>query len=99
MSNTFSFSRLGKLIVKQFFENAKLYLFSALALLGLLSLIFVFWMSASFPRYGERDTYIIYLVGLIISGTIFASMSFNMLGAKDKGIYWMSIPATHFEKL
>ncbi|HEX8462315.1 MAG TPA: hypothetical protein VF623_12830, partial [Segetibacter sp.] len=34
-----------------------------------------------------------------ISGSVFASMSFNMLGDKDKGIYWLSLPATHFEKL
>lgn len=99
MSYTFSFSRLGKLIVKQLFENARLYIFSVLALFGLLSLIFLFYASASFPRYNEEETYIMYLIGLFVSGSIFASMSFNMLGAKDKGIYWLSIPATHLEKL
>src|SRR5690606_27517759 len=40
-----------------------------------------------------------FLFGLFLAGTIFASMSFNMLGRKDKGIYWLGIPATHLEKL
>src|SRR5690606_2163917 len=99
MSATFSFTRLGKLITKQFFENSKLYLYSVLALFGLLAIVFSFWISVGEPSYAEEETYIIFLVGLFITGTIFASMSFNMLGRKDKGIYWLGIPATHFEKL
>ena len=99
MSSTFSLSRLGKLITKQFFENSRLYLFSVLALFGLLALVFTFWISAAGPNYHEEQTYMIFVFGLFISGSIFASMSFNMLGSKDKGIYWLSIPATHLEKL
>ncbi|MBA2499390.1 MAG: hypothetical protein H0V30_06655 [Chitinophagaceae bacterium] len=99
MSATFSFSRLGKLIVKQFFENSRLYLFSVLALFGLLALVFTFWIGVSSPHYMEEETYFIFLFGLFLAGTIFASMSFNMLGRKDKGIYWLGIPATHLEKL
>lgn len=99
MSPTFSFSRLGKLIAKQFFENAKLYLFSFIALFAMLSLVFAFWALATFPRWHEQSTYVIFLFGIFISGTIFASMTFGMLGNKAKGIYWLSIPATHSEKL
>lgn len=99
MSSTFSFSRLGKLITKQLFENARLYIFSVLALIGLLAIIFVFWIFSDGPTYREEATYFIFLLGLFIAGSIFASMSFNMLGSKDKGIYWLSIPATHLEKL
>lgn len=99
MSSTFSFSRLGKLITKQFFENSRLYLFSILALIGLLSLVFGFWFLAAGPRYDERETYNIYISGLFVAGTIFASMGFHMLASKDKGIYWLGVPATHLEKL
>ena len=98
MSLTFSFSRLGKLIAKQFFENSRFYLFCVLAMVGLLALVFAFWF-ASGPNYYEQVTYIIFLFGLFISGTVFAGLSFNMLGSKDKGIYWLSLPATHLEKL
>ena len=99
MSATFSFSRLGKLITKQFFENSRLYLFSVLALLGLMALVFTFWILTGGPNYQEEGTYFIFLFGLFLAGTIFASMSFNMLGSKDKGIYWLGVPATHLEKL
>jgi hypothetical protein len=99
MSSSFSFSRLGKLIIKQLFENARLYIFSILALSGLLAIIFTFWIFTDGPTYREETTYFIFLNGLLIAGSIFASMSFNMLGSKDKGIYWLSIPATHLEKL
>lgn len=99
MSSTFSFSRLGKLIKKQAFENIRLYLFSLLALLSLHSLIFIFWIVDAGPNYTEEVTYFIFLVGLFIAGTIFASMSFSVLGSREKGIYWLGIPATHLEKL
>src|SRR5215213_4113436 len=99
MTSTFSFSRLGKLITKQLFENSRLYIFSVLALFGLLALIFAFWIGADGPTYAEEATYVIFIFGLFIAGSIFASMAFNMLGSKDKGIYWLSVPATHLEKL
>lgn len=99
MSSSFSFSRLGKLITKQLFENSRLYIFSALALFGLLALVFAFWLYGANPYYHEESMYIIFIFGLFIAGSIFASMSFGMLGSKDKGMYWLSVPATHFEKL
>lgn len=99
MSSPFSFSRLGKLITKQLFENSRLYIFSVLALFGLLALVFAFWIGVSAPNYQEEETYIIFLFGLFIAGSVFAGMSFNMLGSRDKGIYWLSVPATHLEKL
>ena len=99
MSSTFSFSRLGKLITKQFYENARFYGFATLAIFALLALVFTFWVTATSPNHHEEGTYIILIFGLFISGSIFASMSFNMLGSKDKGIYWLSVPATHLEKL
>ena len=99
MSDIFNLSRFGKLVQKQLFENSRLYMFSILALLGLMSIIFGFWLWVGGTSYSEESTYVIMFVGLFISGGIFASMSFNMIGAKDKGIYWLSVPATHFEKL
>ena len=86
-------------MAKQLFENLRLYIFSVLALFGLLSLVFAFWIGAGGEDYQEEETYVIFLFGLFIAGTVFASMSFNMLGSKDKGIYWLSVPATHLEKL
>ena len=99
MNNSFSFSRLGLLIKKQWFDNAKLYTLSVLALIGLLSIIFIFWAIANGDRYDEEDTYVIFLILLFGAGLIFASTTFSALGDKAKGTYWLSIPATHLEKL
>lgn len=99
MFSSFSLSRLGKLITKQFFENARLYIYSVLALAGLLALAFTFWIATGKPDYHEEATYVIFLFGLFIAGSVFASMSLNMLGSKDKGMYWLCVPATHLEKL
>jgi hypothetical protein len=99
MSDIFNLSRFGKLMQKQLFENSRLYMFSILALLGLMSIVFGFWLWVGGNTYTEESTYVILFVGLFVSGGIFASMAFNMIGSKDKGIYWLSVPATHFEKL
>ncbi|HRO45255.1 hypothetical protein [Agriterribacter sp.] len=99
MNNSFSFSRLGLLIKKQWFDNAKLYSLSVLALIGLLSIIFIFWAIANESRYDEEDTYVIFLVLFFGAGLIFASTTFGALSDKAKGTYWLSIPATHTEKL
>jgi hypothetical protein len=99
MTTTFSFSRLLQLIRKQWIENARLYLFSVLALLGLLALILTFWVTTSGPYYREDVTFIIFIAGLFISGSVFAGFSFNMLSDKAKGTYWLGFPASHIEKL
>lgn len=99
MNNSFSFSRLGLLIRKQWSDNAKLYSLSVLALIGLLTIIFIFWATANGNRYDEQDTYVIFFILLFGTGLIFASTTFSTLGNKAKGTYWLSIPATHLEKL
>jgi hypothetical protein len=99
MTSNFSFPRLLKLIQKQGVENSRLYLLSSLALIVMLALVFAFWVSLSAPDYGEEVTWIIFLFGLFISGSVFASTTFNMLGNKDKGVYWLGFPASHLEKL
>ena len=101
MQNTFSFSRIWLLIKKQWFDNAKLYLLSASALVGLLTIIFTIWWLANKDsyRFNEDGTYAIFLIMLFVSGLIFSSTIFSILGDKAKGIYWLSIPATPGEKL
>lgn len=97
MSN-FSFKRTGQLIKKQWVENRRLYSMSVLALTGILGVTFVLWLSMSGTSYNEESAYIFGLIGLFITGAIFASTTYNMLNAKDTGIYWISFPASHLEK-
>lgn len=99
MTTTFSFPRLLQLIRKHWVENSRLYFFSTLALLGLLGLVFTFWIATDGTHFSEDAAYIIFIVGIYIAGAVFASMSFNMLGDKPKATYWLSFPASHIEKL
>ncbi len=99
MTKNFSFRRLLLLIKKHWFENAKLYLYGTLALLGLLGIVFLFWLILAGRRYDEYALIPIFFIGLFLSGAIFASASFSMLGRKAKGLYWLSFPASHLEKL
>lgn len=101
MQNTFSFSRLWLLIKKQWFDNARLYLLSVMALVGILIITFTIWwlVNKQDHYFNENSTYAIFFVTLFIAGLIFSSTTFNMLGDKPKGIYWLSVPATPLEKL
>ncbi len=99
MNHIFSLKRLLLLIKKHGIEHAKLYGLSSLALFGIMAFVFLFWFATSGPRYHEEALYGIFLFGLFIAGGVFASMAFQMLSAKDKGIYWLAFPASHLEKL
>lgn len=99
MTNRFSLKRLLLLIQKQFSENIKLYLYGTLAMLGLLIIVMLLWTTMGGIRYKGEILLNIYLIGLFISGAIFANFSFNMLSNKSKGIYWLTLPASHGEKL
>lgn len=100
MQNSFSISRLGLLIKKQLFDNAKLYTLSLLALTGVLTLVFLCWAFFNGEQhYDADDTLVIFMLFLFPVGFIFASNTFHALSNKAKGTYWLTVPATHMEKL
>lgn len=98
--NSFSFSRLGLLIKKQWFDNARLYMLSLLALTGILVIVFVLWVTFNgSKRFDEQDTLVFYGIFLFVIGLIFASTTFNALSENARGTYWLTVPATNLEKL
>ncbi len=100
MQNSFSLSRLWLLIKKQLFDNARLYILSLSALTGVLALVFLCWaFFTGENRYDADDTFVMFLLFLFPLGLIFASTTFFALGEKPKGTYWLTVPATHAEKL
>jgi hypothetical protein len=99
ITTNFSLSRLLQLIRKQWVENSRLYFFSALALLGMLGLIMFFWFLSDGKHYSEDSLFVIFVFTLYVSGAVFASLSFSMLGNKERGTYWLAFPASHLEKL
>lgn len=98
MNQVFSFKRWLLLLKRHWTENGKLFFYGTLSLLGAISVTLLIWI-ASNHHYNQYDLLIFYLIGLYLVGAIFASNSFNMLQKKDQGIYYLSLPASHFEKL
>lgn len=100
MQNSFSFSRLGLLIKKQWYDNAKLYTLSFFALTGILAIVFICWVAFHETiQFEEEDTFLIFAIFLFAVGIIFASTTFASLGDKARGTHWLTVPATHLEKL
>ena len=85
------------LIKKQWAEHARLYTLSTGAIAGLMAIAFFVWGLTDKPPV--IATYIILLVTMSLGGAIFASMTFAELSQRTTGIYWLSVPATHGEKL
>lgn len=67
---------------------------------GLLVLWYSFLLLVDKSAPLQTDTQIIaYYVGLFLTGCLFASMQFNELGDGPKGISYLLLPASLFEKL
>jgi hypothetical protein len=100
MNSNFSIERLFGLIRKQWIENSRFYLLGSLAIFGLMTIcMIIFWVLMDGDNYSESFAYNLYIIGLILTGTIYGSISFSILGSKEKGQYWLSFPASHAEKL
>jgi hypothetical protein len=100
MNSAFSFERLFGLIRKQWIENKKFYTLGSLALLAMMAIsIYLFWILMDGEHWREQTAYQIYLIGLVLCGSIYGSISFATLGNKEKGQYLLSFPASVTEKM
>lgn len=98
MNQIFSLTRWLQLVRRHWMENSKLFLYGTLSLIGAIGITLFLWLLSD-SHYTQYEILIFYLLGLFIVGAIFASGSFDMLQKKDRGIYYLSLPASHFEKL
>lgn len=100
MNQTFSFERFSLLVAKHWAENKKRYLLSAVAMIGLLIVWFLFIMLTDdhYPMAGglQQVTYLFSLFGV---GTFYASQYFKDLGSRSKASNFLLIPASSLEKL
>ena len=100
MNQTFNFERFSLLVAKHWAENKKRYLLSAIAMIGLLIIWFLFIMltDAHYPMAGglQQVTYLFSLFGV---GTFYASQFFKDLGSRSKASNFLLIPASSLEKL
>ena len=101
MNQFFSFKRFALLVLKHWADNKKRYSLSVLAIVGLLIIWFVFSILTDFDRVpmGREIQTITYFFSLFGVGCFFASQYFNDLGSRPKGINFLLVPASSFEKL
>ena len=98
MNNTFSIKRFNLLFKKHTIENANLYLLSAGVVFGLMFItlgLTAYNLGGVVPP--DLQT-IIFVVFMILSGSIFTSISYASLGDKRKAIPMLTLPASHLEK-
>ncbi|HEY4112286.1 hypothetical protein [Puia sp.] len=96
----FSFYRWRLLVAKHWTENRRRYGLSLLAIGGLHAI----WFSCLIvvDVYAPMEAFMqftAYIVGLYLVGCLYASMLFAELGAKKEALPWLSLPASHLEKL
>lgn len=98
MNQTFSINRWGLLLGKHWSENRKKYTLGMVAIASLLALWYGFMILVG-PGVQADVQAPTYFVGLFVIGCIFASLLFADLSDKPKGISYLSVPASHLEKL
>jgi hypothetical protein len=100
MNQTFSFQRWSLLVAKHWAENRKRYILSITAMAGLLFMWFVFIMMTDDHdpmAYGiQQVTYYFPFFGV---GAFYASQFFKEIHSRTKGINYLLLPASVFEKL
>lgn len=100
MNQFFSFQRFSLLVSKHWADNRKRYVLSVLAFIGLLIAWFVFTILTEESLPMSRDIQqATFFFSLVVAGTFYASQYFADLGSRAKGINFLLVPASSFEKL
>lgn len=100
MNQFFSVKRFSLLVLKHWADNKKRYGLSVFAFIGLLIVWFVFVLLIDDNEFMDSDIQeITYFFSLFIVGTFYASQYFRDLGSRAKGINFLLVPASAFEKL
>jgi hypothetical protein len=87
--------------LKHWADNKKRYGLSILAFIGLLITWFVFTMLTGMDDIpmGKEAQQVTFFLSLFAVGTFYASQYFRDLGSRAKGINFLLVPASAFEKL
>ncbi len=100
MNQFFSFNRFRLLVLKHWADNKKRYGLSVIAFIGLLIAWFVLFMLTDSERPMSKDLQqVTFFLSLFALGTFYASQYFHDLGSRAKGINFLLVPASTFEKL
>jgi hypothetical protein len=100
MNQFFSARRFSLLVAKHWADHRRQYLLSIAAFIGLLLTWFAFTLlvAEGFPMSNEIQQ-ITFFLSLFAIGTFFASQYFRDLSSRARGINFLLVPASAFEKL
>lgn len=99
MNQLFSFNRFSLLVSKHWADNKKRYGLAALAFAGLLITWFVLTLLMGVQPMANGVQSVTFFLSLFAVGTFYASQYFSDLGSRAKGINFLLVPASAFEKL
>lgn len=100
MNQFFNFNRFSLLVAKHWADNKKRYSLSVIAFIGLLITWFVFIiLTDSGMGMSKVLQQITFLFALFTTGTFYASQFFRDLGSRPRGINFLLVPASAFEKI
>lgn len=100
MNQFFSFQRFSLLVAKHWADNKKRYLLSVIAFIGLLIAWFVFTMLVDSSKpMGEDMQMITFFFSLFAVGSFYTNQYYRDLGSRAKGINFLLVPASAFEKI
>ncbi|MET6999946.1 hypothetical protein [Chitinophaga defluvii] len=97
-NNVFNLNRFGLYIRKHLVDNYRLY---GMSMVVLFVLVLVVMVTTYFTRGTINkitDILPMYCIGILFSGMIFTSASFSEFANKPKGVNYLMLPASHFEK-
>lgn len=98
MNKIFNPVRFGKLFVKHTTEHYKSYLMALGVLIGVMVLGGSFLVYMIDAPLNNSTQSVLFLMILLLAGTIYTSTVFADLGDKKKAIAYLTLPASHFEK-
>src|SRR5215471_9470578 len=100
MNQFFDTLRWVLLLRKHWGENRKTLILSAIAIAGLLLIWYLLYLLMNGSRPIDEFTQTAtYFFGLSTGGCLYASLLFSDLATRPKGINFLMVPASSFEKL
>jgi hypothetical protein len=99
MNQSFDINRWWLLVGKHWSENKKKYMLAPVAIAGLLLLWFTIIVLSDNHRIVQEVQMGTYYTGLFLVGCLYGSTLFADLGSKTRGLNYLVVPASHFEKL
>ncbi len=98
MNYNFNFGRFVRLFLKHTAEHYKSYLMSLAVLIGVLVLGGCFLVYMVEARLDKNVQSALFVIMLLLAGTIFTSTVLIDLGDRKKAVAWLTLPASHLEK-